>query len=673
MNIHEFRQQYPEYNEVSDDDLSKRLHAKFYSDVPYKEFSDRFGVRSGFGKVKEMFTGADRQTDETKSLQEIGAAPEMNDLLSSGAWKTAAGLNFSLGSDDSARKAIDHIGGTLRKDSKGNDIVDLPSGSYMLNQPGFSTQDAMQLGSVIGSYMAGGGLAQGGKSLGAAALRQGSAAGGVNAGIQKLRGEEEIDPKEMALTAGLGAGAEFILPALKGLGSLINRGKEAGPKLAKPEIYDDVVNAGERHNVQTIASDFSPRIAKTEQTVQQIPGSGGAKFHEQRVMDATRAADEFTNAARVADDPGAAAQQSAQGRLNRFKQLERARYNKVDRLLDDAGEVPMNNFVKTLQQEIGKAETRNTPVGRKVVSELDQWMSSTSPRNFSSAREMRSDLLSRSRELEKATDSQVSTQAGAALKKLSQSLDDDLSMFAGQNPQAKDLWRVANQEWKEAMNVYKGGAQSSKVVKRALDTGEVSKIPRMIMQNPSKEKTLEMYNALGADGRKAVYQGLLDDAYKVAMDENTGALSLGRYATNLRKVYESAGPFVSGQAKQELDGFAKLMKVSARSLDEIRNPKTGFANISSGAGAAQVVGGLSGQLPLVVTATLASRGANKALTSTAFRRFMFEASKTKAGSPAWDKLLRQVEYSMKTTPAMFGISQAEMGEILKGIESISKR
>lgn len=42
MTITEFREQYPQYNNVDDDTLAKQLHAKHYANVPYQEFAARF-------------------------------------------------------------------------------------------------------------------------------------------------------------------------------------------------------------------------------------------------------------------------------------------------------------------------------------------------------------------------------------------------------------------------------------------------------------------------------------------------------------------------------------------------------------------------------------------------------------------------------------------------------
>jgi hypothetical protein len=44
MDITEFRKQYPQYDDVNNMELSKMLHKKFYSDVPFNKFIQDFGV-----------------------------------------------------------------------------------------------------------------------------------------------------------------------------------------------------------------------------------------------------------------------------------------------------------------------------------------------------------------------------------------------------------------------------------------------------------------------------------------------------------------------------------------------------------------------------------------------------------------------------------------------------
>lgn len=47
MNIQEIRSQYPQYSDLSDDQLLKGLHGKFYSDMPYEDFTKSIAMPSG--------------------------------------------------------------------------------------------------------------------------------------------------------------------------------------------------------------------------------------------------------------------------------------------------------------------------------------------------------------------------------------------------------------------------------------------------------------------------------------------------------------------------------------------------------------------------------------------------------------------------------------------------
>lgn len=44
MDIKEFRQKYPEYDDVPDMELAQKFHTKYYSDIPFNDFAQKFGV-----------------------------------------------------------------------------------------------------------------------------------------------------------------------------------------------------------------------------------------------------------------------------------------------------------------------------------------------------------------------------------------------------------------------------------------------------------------------------------------------------------------------------------------------------------------------------------------------------------------------------------------------------
>lgn len=46
MNIQEIREQYPQYDDISDEELAGKLHSKYYSDIDFGEFSQKIGIES---------------------------------------------------------------------------------------------------------------------------------------------------------------------------------------------------------------------------------------------------------------------------------------------------------------------------------------------------------------------------------------------------------------------------------------------------------------------------------------------------------------------------------------------------------------------------------------------------------------------------------------------------
>ncbi len=61
MNIQEVREKYPQYKDLSDEQLVKGLHGKFYSDMPYDQFAAKVGLGAEAPK-------AEAQKPETKPL-----------------------------------------------------------------------------------------------------------------------------------------------------------------------------------------------------------------------------------------------------------------------------------------------------------------------------------------------------------------------------------------------------------------------------------------------------------------------------------------------------------------------------------------------------------------------------------------------------------------------------
>lgn len=74
MDIREIRQKYPQYDDLSDEDLAKGFHNKFYSDIPYEEFAKKIGVASGGEDAGSVLSQRGQQS--VKNLIGMGGPPE---------------------------------------------------------------------------------------------------------------------------------------------------------------------------------------------------------------------------------------------------------------------------------------------------------------------------------------------------------------------------------------------------------------------------------------------------------------------------------------------------------------------------------------------------------------------------------------------------------------------
>lgn len=93
MKINEFRQQYPQYDDMSDRELATKLHAAHYSDMPFEEFADRFGVAPppkakegpkvgyGLGLGREALGGATFEFADELGLGLAAAAAKGSQLV----------------------------------------------------------------------------------------------------------------------------------------------------------------------------------------------------------------------------------------------------------------------------------------------------------------------------------------------------------------------------------------------------------------------------------------------------------------------------------------------------------------------------------------------------------------------------------------------------------------
>lgn len=98
MNIAEIRQKYPQYNDLSDEQLAKGLHQKYYANMPFDDFSQRIGLST----IPQI-------TDEQrKIIQDRNKAYEDKQKNASFDWETFA-EGFLEGAPLGAEKVADAV------------------------------------------------------------------------------------------------------------------------------------------------------------------------------------------------------------------------------------------------------------------------------------------------------------------------------------------------------------------------------------------------------------------------------------------------------------------------------------------------------------------------------------------------------------------------------------
>ena len=116
-----------------------------------------------------------------------------------------------------------------------------------LNKPGISQLDILQFVGIGSAFMPAGRVASGGATLGQAAVRGGLASGATQSvieGVQSLAGGA-IDAADIAISSGLGAVGEFVMPAIKGTVPLIKSIFKSAddPLMAAAKSTDDALSS----------------------------------------------------------------------------------------------------------------------------------------------------------------------------------------------------------------------------------------------------------------------------------------------------------------------------------------------------------------------------------------------------------------------------------------------
>lgn len=211
MNIKEVRTQYPQYNDLSDEELGKALHAKFYADMPFDQFAAKVGLASS---PRAELSGMEAFLDKAAPIaRQVGLT-------------VRAPLNAAL--------AIPAAAGDMVTGGRSTPAVQRTMDS-VLPSPENATERIAQ--DVAGGMAGGAGLAKATGTM-AGALQQVLAAGGggLGAGGAREAGFGPVGQIAGGIAGGVvapsvaTAAAEGAKAALRGGKALVDPFTEAGRK-----------------------------------------------------------------------------------------------------------------------------------------------------------------------------------------------------------------------------------------------------------------------------------------------------------------------------------------------------------------------------------------------------------------------------------------------------------
>ena len=581
--------------------------------------------------VSDAFTGADRMTPEMESMGEIGSAPEINEM-SWGAFKTSLGL-LTTGDEEKAQAVIQQniLEAKFTKDSKGNVIVNLPSGQYALNSPGLSAQDMLRGAFTMAAFTPAGRAG----SLGGAAAGAAATEAGMQAATQQVGGGD-ISPSEIALAGGLGA-------AGKGIENVIGTGYRA-LKGAAPEEKAAIIAQGEKAGIPVMTSDviepttFAGKVARS--TGEKVPLVGtGAKRAEQQQMreEAVQGFVDRYQTPSYSDIIG-----SMKSKSKGIKSSAGNILGRTGEKLDDIGDIPTTNTSEAISEAMESLSKPNVRVDQSAIDELTELKNLMDmPQTFTSLKENRTiarDILD---SFGKGDRSQLPSRSKALVTKAVSGMTKDMDSFAKSNLTPKEY-----SSWKKANAVYANEAtklRKSKI-KNILDKGDVTpeNVDTMLFsKKPSEVKSL--YESLTTKGKDNARSALVYKAFDNA-SKRAGGISPNSFSSELNKITKNTDVFFRGEQKKQLEGFKRLLEATRRAQDAAIETPTGQQLLGAGAGFAAFTD-LGATLGLGGTAG----GLSRLYESAPVRNALLRLSSVPKGSDRYQQALSEAQAALTSS------------------------
>ncbi|NKB39467.1 MAG: hypothetical protein GKR86_00145 [Ilumatobacter sp.] len=575
---------------------------------------------SDFGSsVADMVTGESQMTPEIEGLSEIGSAPELNELNMS-AFSTSLGL-LATGDQKKAQELIKSNlpDAKFKQDSKGNVIVDLPSGQYALNSPGLSGQDIVRGAFDLAAFT------PAGRAGSLAKVAAGSAA--TEAGLQGITsavGGGEIDGGDI-VEAGILGGVGKVAENAIGAGYRTLKGKAQGD-------VEDVAKFAQEQDLPLMTSDVvQPKtfVGKSVQSAAEkvpIVGTGGMREQQQAARsDLVKQFSQRFGEYNPEEVVSSLERQTARAK----KAAGTQRQQVVDKM--QGAEVTPKSATQAIDDEIQRLS--KTPSGEmratadvQTIDKLEAYKADLmADKSFDNLEQLRTQF----RTDVKGERIVMPNRSEAAMSRIYNAMGKDIDDSIGST-----LGEGAQSQWKRANKAYADEAMKIKNtrLKSVLQKGDLTPevVNNLIYSNkPSEFKTL--YKSLDAKGKRATQSALISKALEKSGD------SPDRFLNQLTKMKSQLGVAFKGEDKKYIDGMMKYLDTTRQAGKAGVMTPTGQQLFQLGAPLGALATGMQG-----VVAAVGFGGLARAYESKPFREAMTRLNAMEKGSSVFEKQMEKV-------------------------------
>jgi hypothetical protein len=620
----EVRQKYPQYGDLSDEQLAKSLHQKFYSDISYDDFSSRIGLSKPKAEPEINRTGA-AVGGVNKGLAGLAGLPvdTVENIV-----------NLGIAAYGAAKQGITGKPGPdlIKGSFGGSESISTGQESIGLNTLNPSPQDAASRMLYTGGMVAGGSVVPG------AGVRSTAAAAGSGALAGEVLGPEWVGPAVMG-------------PAAAGQG--VQAAREAVARRVRPNV-ETFEEAGVTPTVgQATESNF---LQGLETLLSKFPGGQGIfrRFSENQQVKLG----DNTKTGVSAEDAGRAIEKGITGFVGRTKETWKR--------LDDAVAAKVGNATAPITNTAAALDDLTKPiagvdafVNPKIAAIKDSLSANPS---FQELRALRSRIGAM------LDDALVSGIPGGELKKVYGALSKDLEASATQAGAGKEFARQS-EYYSARMDRIEG------TLERVLGKTPEETFRRFMPTDSNQVTTVrQVMRSLDPEQRKIVQDAVvnrLGRAKSSKQDDVGEVFSSETFLTNWDKLSPGAKNqiFSDPAVRKNMDAVASVASNVREGSNVFINPSG-----SAGAGAAYATAGTAaigsvaaGSVAPAVAAAGLVTGANigsRMLTSPRVVEWLSQAPKVPAGREAAHLARLGVIYNETKDPAL----KQELGDYITSIK-----